>query len=105
MTNIMNAAFANSAEVPAEYITAVVDVTAGNSLTVTAGLNLVSVTLRNRDATTATFQVGVSPALEFDVGESWSTGGVEENGGIMTSDIVVTAGDGIIRVTTVRRAP
>lgn len=89
----------NVAEV---FQTTVQDVT-GAPVSILPATDLVSWTVRNRDATTATIQVNAGAVLLLDNGETISSGGFNEDGGRLNDTIAVDPGDGTVRVTTVRR--
>lgn len=92
---------------PRTFRTSVQDVPAGGNLSITPGVpaDLVSVAVRNRSSTTATIQVNGGVALPLDNSESWGTGGLDEDGATLSDTINIAAGNGVIRVTTLRRLP
>ena len=98
------------AEVPAAgYVTTMErierTVTTDETITVTAGDNLISWYVRNREGRENTMILNGNPAFILDADEGFGSGNIEESGGTITDNFSVTAkGDtGAIAVVTVRR--
>lgn len=89
--------------VPATFTTTVTDLLAGQTQTIAAAPNLVSWSVRNRTSTTGTFRVNGGTILAFDVTEVVESGEIDEDRGQLTDSVALVAGDGILRVTVVRR--
>jgi len=89
--------------VPATFTTTVTDLLAGQTQTIAAAPNLVSWSVRNRTSTTGTFRVNGGTILPFDVTEVVESGEIDEDRGQLTDSVALVAGDGILRVTVVRR--
>ena len=87
-----------------QFQTVIQDVALGETFTIVPGTDLVSWTLRNRNSTNGTFQVNGGAVLPFDLGETISSGGVDEDSGTLTDTINIVAGNGVIRITVLRRA-
>ena len=92
-------------EVPDVYTTTVQDVDNNDTLTITGGADMVSYTIRNRSMTNGgSFRVNGGNALTLDPMETFSSGGVNEDGGTLNDVVEITADfDSVIRVTVVRR--
>jgi hypothetical protein len=84
------------------YATSMIDVSTG-TYTVNSNANLIGWTVRNRTSTTGTIKVNTGSALVLDYNESISSGGIEEERSLLNDTIILTAGDGIIRVIEIRR--
>lgn len=83
------------------YTTTVQDVAA--TLTIAPATDLISWTVRNRSSTTGTIQVNSGAVLVMDAGETISSGDIEEEGGTLSDTVALVAGNGIFRVTVMRR--
>lgn len=86
----------------AVYHTVVQDVLAGNTLNVPTSTDLVSWTVRNRSATTATLQVNGGAVLPLDNGET-ITASTDDPNGHLDDILDIDAGNGNVRLTTIRR--
>lgn len=85
------------------YRTIVQDVAPTTTLAIFPLGTLVGWTIRNRNSTTGTLQVNAGAILPLDTGETISSGGIEENRGELGDVLNVVAGNGTVRVTTIRR--
>lgn len=86
------------------YRTTVVDMAANTNFAIAANNNLIGWTVRNRTATAnATINVNGGGALPLDQGETISSGTIDEGGLVLEDAVALFSGNGILRVTTVRR--